>query len=188
MNDNIKTLISFAIGAAIGSVVTLKLIETKYRNISNDEINLMREYYKREEQKLKEQTNDISEDDTEEDEFTEVEMEEYHKITDNYSTESEKEETIKVEPADPYEDLIYIITPEEFGMEDYDEISLNYYKNGVLTDDMDVPCDIHDTVGFEAIDNMGVFEPYMVHVRNDVRKADYEVCFVDEDYIIDEEE
>ena len=47
MNKSIlNKAIIFAIGAAVGSVVTYKLVKTKYEQIANEEIEDVREYYR----------------------------------------------------------------------------------------------------------------------------------------------
>lgn len=47
-------VITFVLGAAIGSLVTWKLIEEKYKKLADDEINSVREYYKDKYEKLSE--------------------------------------------------------------------------------------------------------------------------------------
>ena len=52
IGESIKNIIIFAAGLAIGSVVTLKLVESKYEKIAEDEINDIREYYKEKESEI----------------------------------------------------------------------------------------------------------------------------------------
>lgn len=70
----------------------------------------------------------------------------------------------------------YVISPEDFGMWDYEQISLTYYADGVLADDNDeIVDDINETIGEDSLKHFGEYEDDCVHVRNDARKADYEI-------------
>ena len=71
-----------------------------------------------------------------------------------------------------------IIPPEDFGEnEDYETISLIYYEDEVLTDDMDEPIDdIENTVGLGYDTHFGEYEDDTVYVVNDRLKCYYEIC------------
>ena len=71
----------------------------------------------------------------------------------------------------------YVIPPEQFGDdENYDQISLTYYADGVLADENDeVIDDVEETVGIESLNHFGEYEDDSVFVRNDTRKCDYEI-------------
>lgn len=71
----------------------------------------------------------------------------------------------------------YVITPDLFGETfDYDQISLIYYADGVLTDDNDQPVeDIANTVGVDFASHFGEYEDDSVFIRNDVLKNEYEI-------------
>lgn len=71
----------------------------------------------------------------------------------------------------------YVIPPEEFANSDYTTISLTYYSDGVLADDEDERVEnIEDTVGADFAEHFGDYEKDCVHVRNDRRRCDYEIC------------
>ena len=74
-------------------------------------------------------------------------------------------------------EAVVVIDPEEFGdEEDYDQVNLTYYADGVLTDDFDNPIeDVEAMVGDYALNSFGDFEPDAVHVRNDATKTYYEI-------------
>ena len=78
----------------------------------------------------------------------------------------------------------YVITPDEFGEKDnYEQISLTYYIDGILADDFDEPIDdIDDVIGLTAVNHFGEYEPDSVFVRNDERKCDYEVLLDQREY------
>lgn len=92
----------------------------------------------------------------------------------NYSAHSEKnnkneEEEIVEKP--------HVISPDEYGDCDYTLISLTYYSDGVLADDDDeIVEDIDKTVGVDFADHFGDYEMDSVHIRNDRRRCDYEIC------------
>lgn len=92
----------------------------------------------------------------------------------NYSAHSEKnnkneEEEIVEKP--------HVISPDEYGDCDYTLISLTYYSDGVLADDDDeIVEDIDKTVGADFADHFGDYEMDSIHIRNDRRRCDYEIC------------
>ncbi len=71
----------------------------------------------------------------------------------------------------------YVISPDVFGDADgYDVVSLNYYADGVLTDDWgDIIGNVDDIVGEESLTHFGEYENDSVFVRNDRLKTDYEI-------------
>lgn len=153
----------FTVGAAIGSAVTWKILKSKYERIADEEIKSMREYVRG---KVKEQSEPMPDNsDIEEEEN----REEYTSIlkTNNYTN---KEVEFMEKP--------YVISPEEFGEngDDYETISLTYYADGVLADDMDeVIDDVDDVVGKDALTHFGEYEDDSVFVRNERMRCDYEI-------------
>lgn len=81
-------------------------------------------------------------------------------------------------------DKPYVISPEDFGeYEDYETISLTYYKDKVLTDELnEIVEDIEETVGEESLNHFGEYEDDSVFVRNDSKRCDYEILLVDQFY------
>ena len=74
-------------------------------------------------------------------------------------------------------DRPYVISPDDFGEEDDYEIeSLNYYADGVLTDDWDnIIGNVDDIVGEESLEHFGEYETDTVFVRNDRLRTYFEV-------------
>lgn len=68
----------------------------------------------------------------------------------------------------------HVIHPDDFGMLDYDTITLTLYFDGVVADDNDFVVD-GDILGDDWKNHFGEFEPDAVYVRNDILKADYEI-------------
>lgn len=161
----------FAAGAAIGSVVTWKLVKTKYEQIAQEEIESVREMYSRTE---KVETDDGDPDD-EPDEDTET-RDEYEDIINgagytqyrtNETTEKEEED----EMIDPY-----VIIPEEFDENGYETVTLFYYEDGVLaTTDDEVIANVDELIGEDSLTHFGEYEEDSVFVRNDNLKTDFEI-------------
>lgn len=69
-----------------------------------------------------------------------------------------------------------IISPEEYGEKDrYLLCELTSYADGVVTDEMNDPVDISDTIGEDYALHFGEFEDDAVYVRNPSRMCDYAV-------------
>lgn len=182
MNANIKYILTFAAGAAVGSFATYKMLKNKYEQIAKDEIEFQVERFSKNKTKLVkelEDANDVI------DSYAKVEkaqVEEYKKTvaergyTDysNYSKENTQEEVKEEAESSKHEP--YVITPEEFGeKDDYACIGFTYYADGVLTDDGDEPVeDVGKIVG-DSLNHFGEYQDDCVHVRNDRLKCDYEI-------------
>lgn len=94
----------------------------------------------------------------------------------NYTEHSQKEE--KKKETETMTAKPYILTPDEFGMseDDYSQISLVYYADGVLADEEDEPVeDEASIVGEEYMSHFGEYEQDTVYIRNDRLKCDYEI-------------
>ena len=172
MNNKVANFLMLVTGAAIGSVVTWKLVKDKYERISREEIAEMRDYYYKRRDEL--------------------ERAEYEHIANTYtSTDIEKptvqlhtDETVGADDEDEVDSTEpYVISPEEYGQGDYDMFSYTYYADGVLADEADeVIEDIDDVIGLDALDHIGDEVPNAVYVRNDNNMADYEILKSPERY------
>lgn len=175
MNTKIRDVFIFAIGAAVGSVVTWKLIENKYKQIADEEIESVKESFgkrfepKEFEPEVMETTNKIT---------LKPSLTEFAKrlSDEGYVAYSNSEITMKgggehVSDAKPI-----VISPDEFGELEYECINLNYYADGVLADDWDnVIENIDETIGEDSLTRFGEYADDTVYVRNDSLKADYEI-------------
>jgi len=174
--------IAFAMGAAIGSVVTWQLLKTKYEKIAEEETRSMEEYYKNkyepqdepeEEEPEVKKSNEVSEVSGFSSglKFRKPGLDEYVNMImdEGYSEKKGDVENI---------DRPYVIEPEEYGeYHGYEPISLSYYADGVLADGVtgDIVDDVEETVGADFADHFGEYEDDSVFIRNDIRKADYEI-------------
>lgn len=187
MNNKLINIAMFAAGAAIGSVVTWKLVKTKYEQITQEEIDSMREYYEDKyadgsevkntaelnsesvAEGVKKLAKQTVPDNPDLMEFA-AKIAKEHGYT-NYSNVEEREDKEEMvnEP--------YVISPDEFGETDYETVTLTLYADGVLADDMDNVIEDPDfMVGDDIESHFGEYEDDTVFVRNDDQQTDYEIC------------
>ena len=159
MNRGLNNFIMFTTGVVLGTLAASKYFKEKYEKISQEEIESVKEVYKKKEEELKTLNKGV---------------EEYNKIADKYTNitnQYKKGMSTVRDQIGPY-----VITPEEFDEEGYETISLTYYADGVLTDEQDFPIeDAEDTVGNDALNSFGEYEDDSVYVRDDDKGIDYEI-------------
>ena len=197
MNSTLKGVLIFVLGAAAGSLATWKLIEKKYKDIAQEEIDSVKDTFskmkKNEYPDKLEDYPDFEEFDDSDDSYDEEpkseqkidrnnkpDIVEYAKILSetgytNYAERQDKKEKKGVEPVE--DERPYVISPDEFGEKDgYENVTLTYYADGVLTDYFDnVISNIDEVVGFDSLDHFGEYEDDAVFVRNEKMETDYEI-------------
>lgn len=188
MNSVIKSTFIFTIGAAIGSVVTWKLIKTKYEQIASDEIASVKEHYSKKYSSNTDETeenNSVKKIETTNNESIRIpetpkaeepDIMSYAKqLKDQGYTDYSAKSSSDISKVKSEE--FYVITPEEFGEhEDYDTISLYHYTDGVLADrDDDRITNFAELVGADYADHIGEYEDDAAHIRNDRLKCDFEI-------------
>jgi hypothetical protein len=171
----------FATGAAIGSVVTWKVLKEKYERIAQDEIDSVKETLTRRVREESENTISNGDDECEDDEDDEdCSLSEYNSLVGSYAQSgdyAENGERGVGESEVPYINGPYVILPEDFGDGNYEHslYCLTYYEDGVLANDWDEILDIDETIGEESIQHFGDYVDGVVHVRNERLNADYEI-------------
>ena len=182
MNRKLINTLLFATGAAVGSLVTWKIVKTRYDQILQEEIDSFKEIYTQcmRESSIGGSWHCDNSDMEDEEVFDDVDMTGYHTLANRYKNSGEKAETDRKEEGDdevPYINGPYVIEPEDFadGKYDHDCYCINYYSDGVLADDWGVELDIEETIGLDALEHFGDHEEDVVHVRNERLRADYEV-------------
>lgn len=178
-----KGLCIFAAGALAGAVVAARTVRDKYQQEAEEEIAEMRDYYRELRKNAKTPNEDkmIEEDENNKEEKEENTKDEYNKIVKDYTNytqyndtetkenkKEEKEERTNYEP--------FIIDVEEFGEDPtYDTATLTYYKDKVLTNDLDDVID-YSVAGEE---NLKIFDEHpdckAIYVRDDIYMVDYEI-------------
>ena len=170
--------LGFIIGAASGATVAWYLLKDKYETLAQEEIDSVKEVFARREQEMKDETvkRNVAEGIKDSDR-TKPDLKEYaEQLKKNgytrYSDLSADDEGVSDKQTKPY-----VIPPEQFGDdENYDQISLTYYADGVLADENDeVIEDVEDAVGIDSLNHFGEYEDDSVFVRNEARKCDYEI-------------
>ena len=192
-----RDLIIFVAGCAVGGVGASLYLKDVYRRYAQEEIDSVidRERHLREEMSSKQQA-DVVEDSTEDrieqaqeaaksnankSSITEyanvIEKEGYKDYSAISKPEPKEEKPVKEEP-------ISYIPPSEFGAEDeYEQIELTYYADGILADDEgEVVSDVAASVGWEFDEHFGEFEETTVYVKNDTMKAYYVVAMSEDEY------
>lgn len=182
-----KGLCIFAAGALAGAAVAARAVRDKYQQEAEEEIAEMREYYrelrKENVEKYPVQSEEVE---AEKEENTKDEYDEIVKGYTNYTQylskaaakyfdtetkENKKEEKEERTNYDPF-----IIDVEEFGEDPtYDTATLTYYKDKVLTNDLDDVID-YSVAGEE---NLKIFDEHpdckAIYVRDDIYMVDYEI-------------
>lgn len=189
MSRNLANLFIFALGAVAGSLATFKYAEKKYAARASEEIESVKEAFRNSGGSLLRCDEDKSKDadgrkSTVDEKTTDIQekvkkagerfIQEQEKEMSNYEKLVKKNEYINREPDEPR-----VISPDEFGEEeDYTQISLTLYADGVLVDDNNDEMgenEINRTIGPYALDHLGDYEDDCVHVCNDRLEAYYEV-------------
>ena len=177
MNRKLSNVLLFTAGVAVGSLVTWRYFKTKYE-VVEDEF----------EKKIEEPEGESEEEDPEVLESKsnygkKPPLKEYVKmVEDNGYVPKTHMEEVEEEIAngelgdkDVYEP--FIIRPDEYGeLHAYETLSLNYYADGVLTDELDNPIeDVESLVPADFADHFGEYDDNAVFVRNDNLECDYEI-------------
>jgi hypothetical protein len=170
MNKGVQFIFAFSVGAAVGAVAAWKYMKARYERIINDEIDAFIEEYTG---KKRQYTGPQDADEAAKT-VTDEEVNQYEStiISNSYAVREDVEEMNAKKEKHPY-----VIPPEQYGERDgYDVESLNYYADGVLTDDWDnVIEDVEGVVGKESLEHFGEYEDDSVFVRNERLKTDYEI-------------
>ena len=175
MSSKVMNTVIFAVGAAVGSAVTWKLVKDKYEKLAQEEIDSVKEVFS----KRKSETE--SQDETEEPETGKDVMSKDSTIVEyadllrkqgyNNNLNKKGKEKESDEMTEPY-----VITPDEFvDGEEYEKITLIYYADNVLADeDDDLVNNVEDIIG-DALSHFGEYEEDAVYVRNEQLRAEYEI-------------
>lgn len=184
MNYKFINMIAFAAGAVIGSAVTWKVLETKFEQRVQEEIETVKEAFinmntaQEQSEEESEDEEDASEEyhqvnweeleDLDEDE-TDDDLEEYAELTNRYS--SEKGGAEKVEVKKPY-----VISPYDFDEIGFRTMELTYYEDGILEDENhEIVTDVDELLGEGSLNTFGDYEEDSVFVRNEKLGIDFQI-------------
>lgn len=168
-NGLLSKIVIFAAGAAVGSVVTWKLVKTKYEQIAQEEIESVREVYSGQISTIDEEDGDEESEEDERDEYEQIVKKSGYTQYQANKLNTEEDEDVMIEP--------YVIVPEEFDENGYETVTLFYYADGVLaTSDTNEVIENHDElVGEDFETHFGEYEEDSVFVRNDNIQTDFEI-------------
>lgn len=193
MNSKLTNVLVFAAGAAIGSLATWKLLNMRYEQRIQEEVQSVKETFAEwagredsDESSPEADSKDEEDDCTEEDPYV---GDEQDKMIDRFHYEAELQR-LKYAPVDPDEKggvsgerveyAPYVIDPSDYGDNEHDVVSLTYYADGVVDDDYwNIVENVEELIGD---DFMNHFDDDTVFIRNDVRKTDYEITRVNKTY------
>lgn len=192
MNCKFINVLVFAAGAAIGSAVTWKVVKAKYEKIVQEELESIKEAFADRIGETQGQNEDDTEseadeesdgsdrqidwdeledldEEDEEDDSCDEDLNEYERLVENYTNEKGGAKKMEKEP--------YVIAPYDFGeLDDYSQIELTYYDDGVLEDDeYNIVTDADELIGPKALTTFGEYEDDAVFVRNERLKADFQI-------------
>lgn len=185
---SIKQVAIFCSGVIIGGLstyfITKNKIKQKYADLADEEIISVKNFYNA---KITEFDRDVH--DTL-DKVTPVD-DEMPKVYDIIQKEQYFPESTEL-----YSDLEtdntagspYLIEPDDFGdMDGYSVVSMSYYNNGILVEDMtQVQADIEETIGIESLKHFGDpsygYEEGIMYVRNEHFRTDFEITKVADDF------
>lgn len=181
-----KNLLCFVAGAAIGSIVTWKLIEKKYKDLADEEIESVIETFKNRKPRItkdnvKEKVEKVINKYKEPKEIVEdIVTSERYSIENEEEIDEDDESNYTVNVDNDVEVVIpYVITPEQFGeYNEYGTKTLTYYADNVLTDEIDNPITSDEMVimiGPDALDHFGEYEDDSVYIRDEMNEMDYEI-------------
>lgn len=187
MNCKLINALMFAVGAAIGSAVTWKVVKTKYERIAQEEIESVKETFA-------EYFTDH--DDASTDEATQEDEEPAHQIDwseledldeeDNSTDDGQNDYTRLVEQytnnekggAENMTNAPYVISPYDFGeLDGYRQIELTYYEgDDTLEDDeYNIVNDRNELIGADSLFTFGEYEDDAVFVRNERLRTEFQI-------------
>lgn len=199
INPRVINVLVFAVGAAVGSAVTWKVLKTKYERIAQEEIDSTKEAFFGMLAMQQEETDnaDVEDEDLEDDaedgdleehperinwsdfedldegedyEPDEEDREKYARLVDTYTNEKGGAEDVAKDP--------YVISPYDFGeLDDYNQIELTYYEgDDTLEDDeYNIITDRDELIGPKALYTFGEYEDDSVFVRNERLRTDFQI-------------
>lgn len=174
-----KGLCIFAAGALAGAAVAARAVRDKYQQEAEEEISEMRDYYRElrkenvEKYQVQNEEAEAEKEENTKDEYNKI-VKDYTNYTQYNDTETKENKKEEKEERTNYEP--FIIDVEEFGEDPtYDTATLTYYKDKVLTNDLDDVID-YSVAGEE---NLKIFDEHpdckAIYVRDDIYMVDYEI-------------
>ena len=163
----------FLLGVAVGAAGTYFVVKGKFERQAQEEIDSVKETYKAKEREAKKEEK---EEPLVEIKHVKPDLNEYVRKADEYRRYSTTVEKPEDPVHKPFKEEPVLIEESEFGeIENYDAVTLVYYSDGVLADDMsdEIVENADELVGTDYIQALEKSDA--VYVRNDIEKKDYEI-------------
>lgn len=166
-----KTIFGFLGGAFLGSVIAWQVTKRYYAAIAQKEIDDQKRWFKNKcaECGLVNKAKDLA---VKNEPVLEavgiIEREGYTQYSQRVHERLQNEE---------FSDKPYVISPDEYGeTEDYTQVQLTYYLDGIVADENDHPVNCpEDILGDEFWMHFGEYRDDSLHIRNDAKRCDYEL-------------
>ena len=184
MNTKFINVLVFAAGAAIGSVVTWKVVKTKYERIAQEEIDSVKERFAMKFEPKDEPVDEVANEEPQRRPYEKPDLFEYAKILKEEGYTDYSESTVEEKGGSNSATRPYLISPDEFGeMDGYESISYTWYEDGILADDQGIVIEeVDELIGLDNLKRFGEYEDDAVHIRNDERREDYEILLSLKEY------
>lgn len=172
MKNTLVGIIAFSAGAAIGAVVTWRLLKTKYERIAQEEIDSVKATFAKRTPTTDEQAASKEEPEYPVAPKATTLRDVYKDVVKSAGYILDEVEDDSLAP--------FVIQPEEFAtLDDYDVVCLTHYADGVLAEDYGNPIeDVENVVGRNYASHFGAYEDDsddIVYVRNPRLRVDYEI-------------
>lgn len=179
MNNTVKMVLTFLGGALIGGATGFLVTRAVMRKKCDEEVNsVIEEFTKYKTPEPVKEKENIPEPEPEkepEKEVPEMKKEEYDKLVNAYHE-------AKDEP--------FLIDMDDYGADGYDERVLFIYQDGTMIEEhADIPLsnkEVNDIIGLDNLTELskdGIDD--RIYVRNPKSIADYEVIYMDKEYVGD---
>lgn len=175
----------FMAGLFIGAVGAYYFTKNKYEKEKEEEIESIRELYKRACEPTERIEKLYKADEPVKAKIPEEKKEDYKEFSNVLNHHGYVNESRDFKSKAEESDHPYVISQDEFGeFSDYEQIELIFYADGALTDDEGelVDDDIEDMIGSEYEEYFNNRDVDAVYVRNDERQVDYEIIRNDDKY------
>lgn len=178
-----KNLFIFLAGAAIGSITTWKVIEKKYKDIADEEIESVKQVFKERQEKLSNIGSNVNNFETYKDIIKDLSYENRDCTLEDTEEKKEESNDISLKKDDIDRSKPYVISPEEYGeIFGYETKSWTYYADDILVDEFDQIVEDPELYIGDGLKHFGEFEDDSVFVRDEKASIDYEILRVTEEF------
>lgn len=178
----------FALGIAVGAGASWYFWKEYHRKRADEEIQSVKEAFapkKAEEEPCKKKEPQMTEAQIAFEKERKSKLQDYRAMIRDagYKSRTSPKELLDDDPYEltPGDNITkpYAIKPEEFDtLDDHDAVCYTYYADGVLVDEDEEPLEIPEiaaSIGLDFASHFGDYDEDSVHIRNDLRRIDYEI-------------